>query len=89
MTVFFHGATAMACAVAALFFARFRGSTGDPLFGRFAVAFVLLGAHWAALALTAPSYEFRPLLYGVRLAAFLLILFAIWEKNRAPLGARR
>jgi hypothetical protein len=82
VTVFLNGASAMACAVATLFFARFRRSTGDPLFGRFAVAFALLGAHWTALALTAPSYEFRPLLYGVRLAAFLLILFAIWEKNR-------
>jgi hypothetical protein len=83
MTVFLNGATAMACAVAALFFARFRGRSGDPLFAWFAVSFALLGAHWTALALTAPSYEFRPLLYGVRLAAFLLILFAIWEKNRS------
>jgi hypothetical protein len=83
VNVFLNGATAMACAVAALFFARFRRRTADPLFGRFAVAFALLGAHWTALALTAPSYEFRPLLYGVRLAAFLVILFAIWEKNRS------
>jgi len=83
VTVFLNGATAMACAVAALFFARFRRRTADPLFGRFAVAFALLGVHWTALALTAPSYEFRPLLYGVRLAAFLVILFGIWEKNRS------
>jgi hypothetical protein len=67
VTVFLNGATVMACAVAVLFFVRFHGRTRDALFARFAIAFALLGAHWTALALTAPSYEFRPLLYLIRL----------------------
>jgi hypothetical protein len=83
VTVFLNGATVMACAVAVLFFVRFHGRTRDALFARFAIAFALLGAHWTALALTAPSYEFRPLLYLIRLAAFLIILFAIYEKNQS------
>jgi hypothetical protein len=83
------GATVLACAVAALFFLRFFRSTGEPLFARFALSFGLLGLHWLALAVTAPDYEFRPLLYVVRLLAFVVILFAIAEKNRAttPVGA--
>jgi hypothetical protein len=82
VTVFLNGATVMACFVAVLFFVRFRRRTGDVLFARFAVAFALLGAHWTALALTAPAYEFRPFLYLIRLFAFLVILYAIYEKNR-------
>jgi hypothetical protein len=84
-----NGATVMACTVAALFFLRFFRRTGDPLFARFAVSFGLLGLHWLALALTASDYEFRPFLYVIRLLAFVVILFAIAEKNRAhtPLGA--
>jgi hypothetical protein len=89
MTVFLNGATVMACFVAVLFFLRFRRRTGDLLFARFAAAFALLGVHWTALALTAPDYEFRPLLYLIRLFAFLVILYAVYEKNRrrAPRAA--
>jgi uncharacterized membrane protein len=78
-----NGATVMACTVAALFFLRFFRRTGERLFARFAASFGLLGLHWLALALTAPDYEFRPLLYVIRLLAFVVILFAIAEKNRA------
>jgi hypothetical protein len=86
-TAFLNGATVMACFVALLFFLRFFRRTGEPLFARFAVAFALLGAHWLALALTGPDYEFRPFLYLLRLLAFLVILAAIVEKNRAPAAA--
>jgi hypothetical protein len=81
---FLNGATVMACFVALLFFVRFFRRTGDPLFARFAVAFALLGAHWLVLTLSGPDYEFRPLLYLLRLLAFVVILAAIVEKNRAP-----
>jgi hypothetical protein len=81
---FLNGATVMACLVALLFFLRFFRRTRDPLFARFALAFALLGAHWLVLALSGPDYEFRPLLYGVRLLAFVVILAGIVEKNRAP-----
>ena len=76
------GATVMACFVSALFFLRFWRTTRDRLFLLFAVAFGMMALHWMGLALTSPDYEFRPLLYGVRLAAFVVILLAIADKNR-------
>ena len=80
------GATAMACLVSGLFFLRFWRTTDDRLFLFFTAAFWMMAAHWAGLALTSPDLEFRPLLYGVRLAAFVVILLAIADKNR--LGGR-
>lgn len=76
------GATVMACVVSGLFFLRFWRSTRDRLFLLFAVAFGMMALHWMGLALTSPDYEFRPLLYGVRLTAFVVILLAIADKNR-------
>jgi hypothetical protein len=78
------GATAMACFVAGLFFLRFWRGTRERLFLFFAVAFWMMTAHWTGLALSSPDFEFRPLLYGVRLAAFVVILLAIVDKNRVP-----
>jgi hypothetical protein len=43
----------------------------------------MMAAQWTGLALSSPAFEFRPLLYGVRLAAFVVILLAIADKNRA------
>ena len=35
-----------------------------------------------ALGLSTPQGDLRVVVYGLRLAAFLLILYAIFEKNR-------
>jgi hypothetical protein len=83
MLDFVTGANSVLAAIAGLFFLRFWRQTADRLFAAFAVAFWLLGAHWLGLALTSPVEEFRPLLYGIRLVAFTLIIAAIVEKNRA------
>lgn len=80
---FLLGAVVMACAAAGLFFLRFWRKTRDRLFLMFAIAFWMLGFNWFALALTEQD-EVRTVLYAVRAAAFLLILFAIIDKNRAP-----
>jgi hypothetical protein len=76
------GALAFGAVLAGLFFFRFWHVTGDRLFRWFSAAFWLLGAHWALLGLTDPSYEYRPLLYLIRLAAFVMVLLGIVEKNR-------
>lgn len=76
------GAIAMAFWVAGLFFLRFWWDTGDRLFAIFAIAFWLLGATRIALALAREINEEHTYLYWVRLAAFLLILLAIADKNR-------
>jgi hypothetical protein len=72
----------MGCFVAGLFFLRFWRKTRDRLFAIFAAAFWLLGANWLALAFTEVD-EVKTWLYAVRLLAFILILFAIIDKNRA------
>ena len=84
MDAFLHGATAMGCLVATLFFARFWNQTHDRLFGFFAVAFAVLAANRAALALSHPSEESTPYFYVARLAAFVLIAYAVVDKNRRP-----
>ncbi len=80
---FMLGALVMACFAAGLFFLRFWRKTRDRLFAIFAVAFWLMGLNWLLLSFTKSDYEFRPALYLIRLLAFVLILYAILEKNRA------
>lgn len=82
---FLSGVVAMGFLVCGLFFLRFWSRTRDPLFASFAVAFWLLSIGQAMLALTGVPVEERSWLYLVRLAAFLLIIFAILRKN---LGAK-
>lgn len=80
---FLSGVATMGFAVSAAFFLRSWKHTGESLFLCFAAAFLLLGAVQALLVLIEMPVEERSLLYLGRLAAFLLILFGIWQKNRA------
>lgn len=79
---FLSGAVTLAFAIAGLFFFRFWRRTGDGLFAAFAIAFSLLGLQQALLVLANIAAEERSWLYLLRLAAFLLILLAIAQKNR-------
>lgn len=79
---FLSGAVALGFAVCALFFLRFWRRTREELFLAFAMAFLLLGLGQTVLALANIPTEERGSLYLVRLAAFLLILLAIYRKNR-------
>ena len=78
---FLSGAVALGFAVSALFFLKYWRRTREELFLAFALAFVLLGLSQAVLTLAALPTEERGSLYLLRLAAFLLILVAIWRKN--------
>ena len=82
MQQFLTGASAMACWVAMLFFLRFWRESGDRLFVMFSVAFLLLGLTRLGLAVSFEPSEEHTYLYWVRLAAFVLILVAIVDKNR-------
>ncbi len=77
------GAILMGYLVAGLFFLRFWRDTRDRLFLIFAIAFVILGGQRLALVLTREMLETQTGLYLIRLFAFLLILGAIVDKNRA------
>jgi uncharacterized membrane protein len=84
--LFLRGALVMGCAVAGLFFVRFYRQTRDRLFGLFAAAFWVLGLNWVVLAFYRVAQESRHYTFVVRLVAFLIILFAIVDKNRERPG---
>jgi hypothetical protein len=77
------GAIVMAYVVAGLFFLRFWKRSSDTLFIYFAIAFWILAVQRLALTLTSEGNEDNLLFYIIRLAAFVLILLAIWNKNRS------
>lgn len=80
---FLSGAVAFGFLICGLFFLRFWRRTRDELFIAFAVAFALLGAVQAVLALANIPTEERGSIYLIRLAAFVIILIAVFRKNRA------
>lgn len=82
MEEFIMGAIAMASSIVALFFLRFWRETGDRLFLLFAVAFLLIGITRLGLAISHSELEGHTAWYWVRLAAFVIILVAIVDKNR-------
>jgi hypothetical protein len=82
MSNFLSGVIAMGYWTAALFFLRFWRETADRLFALFAVAFVLLGVTRTVQVMLHEVSEARTYAHWVRLAAFVLILAAIIDKNR-------
>ena len=83
LAAFVAGMLAAGYLVAGLFFARFWSRTRERLFAMFAAAFWLLAIQRVAIVITARWLEDASWLYTLRLAAFLLILIAIVDKNRA------
>jgi len=94
MIEYLSGAVTMGFLVAAIFFLRFWRRTSDRLFLSFALAFALLAlnqglAQWFGAADERVSYT-----YLLRVLGFVLILFAIVDKNisrdaeRRPPGTR-
>lgn len=81
MEDFIRGAITMGFAIAALYFLRFWKETRDRLFGFFALAFIVLSINRAAITFAGMSSEVPYTLYIIRLAAFLIILYAIVDKN--------
>lgn len=82
MIQFMQGAIVMGSLIIGMLFLRFYRRTRDRLFIFFAISFWLMGINWFALALSKfdePNTE----LYAVRLAAFILIILGILDKNRS------
>jgi hypothetical protein len=80
---FLSGAITLGFLIAGLFFLRFWRKTRDGLFLAFAMSFALLGIGQGVQALANIPQEERSYIYLIRLAAFTLILIAIFRKNRA------
>ena len=74
------GAIAMGSFVIALFFLRFWRTTRDRFFLYFALSFLIEGMHRIYASNEALGDD-SPHHYLVRLVSYLLILWAIYEKN--------
>jgi len=85
MNLMLLGAIAMACFTASLFFLRFWKTTRDRFFLFFAISFSIEGLGRMLQGLVSYSNEQEPLVYVLRLIAFVVILFAIIDKNRAAI----
>ena len=81
MSEFVHGALTIAYLVIALFFLRFWRRSSDRLFLWFAVAFAILGANRLSVSVRQLPDEVGTSFYWIRLAAYLVILGAIVDKN--------
>jgi hypothetical protein len=79
---FLSGAISMGFAIAALLFLKYWKRTRDGFFLAFAAAFLLLGINQALLSVANVPLEERSSLYLIRLLAFLIIIGAMWSKNR-------
>lgn len=75
------GALAMGTLTIGVIFLRFWRDGGDRFFLYFSLSFFVEAANRVALALSSSPHEGGPLLYSVRLLAYLLILVAIADKN--------
>jgi hypothetical protein len=78
---FLAGALTLGFFVAAGFFLRFWRRTRDRLFLAFAAAFALLAMNQALAAFFGASDELTPYTYLLRILGFVLILYAIVDKN--------
>lgn len=79
---FLLGVIVTASLTAGIFFLKFWRRTGDLLFLAFSVAFIIEGINRIGLLFVDRPNEGNPIIYTVRLVAFLLIVAAIVWKNR-------
>jgi hypothetical protein len=80
---FLSGAAMFGALTIGLFFIKFWRSTQDRLFFYFGIAFGLMGVERLVLEfMHDPGNERHNYIYLIRLFAFLLIAFAIVDKNR-------
>ena len=81
MIDFLAGAVTLGYALASVFFLRFWRKTADRLFLAFGAAFVLLALNQVLAAVLEFGDERTPYVFGLRVLGFLLIVWAIVDKN--------
>lgn len=79
---FFSGILFMGCLAAGFFFLKFWRKSNDRLFFCFAASFFLFSFERAVLSYVGVENEPSALVYLIRLSAFLLIIYAIINKNK-------
>jgi hypothetical protein len=80
---FVSGAIMMIYVINSLFFLRFWKRTNERLFAYFSFSFALLGLERFVLAHFILPNESQPVIYLIRLLAFILIGVGILDKNRS------
>ncbi len=75
------GAIAATCLFISLILVRFWRTTHDRFFLLFGLSFLVEGVSRVCLALVPLASELEPVFYTVRLIVFLIIIFAIVDKN--------
>jgi zinc transporter ZupT len=88
MIDFLAGAVTLGYAVAAVLFLRFWRRTADRLFLAFAAGFVLLATNQVLAAALEAGDERTPYVYSLRVLGFVLILWAIVDKNLSRGGKK-
>ena len=83
MSAFMHGVLCLGYAAICLFFVRYWRRSGDRLFLFFAIAFAIMSVHRILLAWLDLRSEIGTWVYWIRLASYMLILYAIFDKNLA------
>jgi len=78
---FLGGAVTLGYLVGGLFFLRFWRRTRDRLFLAFAIAFALFALNQALVHLLDVIREPASFVYALRVIGFLIILWAILDKN--------
>ena len=81
MIDFLAGAVTLGYIIAAAFFLRFWRKTADRLFLAFAAAFVLFALNQALVYAFTVVIEPASLVYALRVLGFLIIIWAIVDKN--------
>jgi len=81
MIEYLAGAVTVGYLAAGVFFLRFWRKTADRLFLAFAAAFALLAINQAVATFLEAGDERTVYAYALRVLGFLLILWAIVEKN--------
>lgn len=88
MIEFLSGAVTLGYLIAALFFLRFWRRTADRLFITFALAFVLFALNQGLAHAFAVYHEPTSFVYALRVLGFVLILYAIIDKNLSTRSVR-
>lgn len=83
MIDFLNGVAMAASLGVGLFFLRMWRESRDRFFALFGLAFWILAVNWLVLVWASPASEHRHYVYAIRLVAFLVIIAAIADKNRA------
>lgn len=82
LLLYMHGALIMGCLMIGLKFIKYWRLSRDRFFVFFATAFWIFAAGWVIRGSMHIGGEHVHLVYLPRLLAFLLILYAIYDKNR-------